>query len=270
MTRRLPAVLTIARSSANDLGEPWPIPDTLEPGDYFIRIWCSVALYADSPSFQIKACPLVAQPRPPEPRIDPSVHPKTITMAIPFKTQHRHRESRQWNCVSTMGTVARDVPHSEFLVGFENKCYDRGAVCADECHAFLYRGSPIIDTGRLGTLVGKEVMHATLSFRHKLPESAPPCSSCLAGAIFYSGTFGDWDAAPTSLQRYDAVPVGSYMRIDVTEMIRNWLREADPAYHGERHGYHVYFRGSNEEFTFNNHRCLSWFDDGSLKIQYRD
>jgi hypothetical protein len=263
------AVLAIARNVDNDLSEPWTVPNTLAAGDYFIRVQCNPELRGDSPAFKIKSCVQLVGPPPPELQIGPRVMVHSMTLPVTFSTKHKTTERHSANCLQRMGTGAIEVPPTEMLVGFFNRREDRGLLCADECVSQIYRGSPLWDAARLATLVGKTIVSATLSIRHKSTEAAPPCALCLKHIYWYAGRMGESNPSPTISPPLPLVVSGAY-RIDVTEMMRNWLREEDPSYRGEHHNYRMEFVGNNERMEFNSQKCLSWFDSGSLEIKYRD
>jgi hypothetical protein len=155
------------------------------------------------------------------------------------------------------------------MVGFCSACADGPPGCADQCVAQAFRGSPLWDTAQLHPLVGKTIISATLSIRHKNTEADPPCALCLKHIYWYAGRMGESNPRPTISPPLPLVVSGAY-RIDVTEMMRNWLREEDPAYRGEHHNYRMEFVGNDERMEFNNQECLSTFDNGVLEIKYRD
>ena len=269
------AVLVISPDTSWVDPFPWPIPNTVRPGRYFIRIKTiggaagSTDVTGDSADFTIKSCVQVIQAPPPPMQIDPRLLQHTLTMPVTFYSTMKQKTRHSWNCLATMGIGAIDVPPSEMLVGFFNRREHRGALCADECVSQIYRGSPLWDATRLATLIGKTIVKATLSFRHKNSESSTSLSFCLKHIYWYSGHFGDENPPPTISPPLPTVLSGDY-RIDVTDMMRNWLHEKDPSYHGERHNYHMEFVGLDERMEFNSQKCLSWFDNGSLEIKYTD
>jgi hypothetical protein len=81
---------------------------------------------------------------------------------------------------------------------------------------------------------------------------------------------GDMNPPVSEVRPVSTAALTAYVRIDLTDGLRNWLREHAPGYSGERHNYHMEFVGTNERLDYNNQKCLSWFDDGSLEISYRD
>ncbi len=242
------------------------VPAAVPAGRYFIRVsTIGGAVTGRSGAFSVAACvhaltpTVVAQP---------FGLIRTLTMPVNFHTQWRYKERHQWNCLATMGLGPGDIAPNEFQVGFFNRCADRG-ICADECVAIIYRGSPIWDTGRLAPLAGKTIVKATLSIRLKGTESDPPCGFCLKFIYWYSGLMGEANPTPTISPPLPLVLSGDY-RIDVTEMMQNWLREEAPGYRGEQHNYRMEFVGLNERQEYNNQKCVSTFDNGVLEIQYRD
>ena len=255
--------LVIATGEANDLEYgSWRIPDTVTPGSYFLRVRTDDAtVRGDGPLFRIISC-LQAH--------TPSVlMQKTLTMPVTFNTKMKYRTRGSWNCLQRMGLAAIPVPPNEFLVGFKNRCVDRGLTCANECLSQVYRASPIWDAVRLRTLVGKTLISATLKFRHKNTEANPSRGICLNNIYRYSGRMGEANPPPAISPPLPTVLSGNY-RIDMTDQMRNWLREKDPSYHGELHNYHMEFVGCNERMDFNDQKCLSWFDSGSLEIIFLD
>lgn len=271
-----PAVLVITADTGRIDPFRWTIPVTVPPGDYFIRVrtvgrtGAGEVLSGDSPDFKIKSCTLAIQAHLPPMQVAPGLRQRTLTMPVTFGTSHKNKEKHQMNCLATMGTGPLPVPPTEFLVGFRNRCADRGPLCADECVSQIYRGNPLWDVTLLRPLVGKNIIRATLSFRHKSTEADPACANCLKEAVFYAGAMGDWDAPPSEVRPIASAPPTAYARIDVTEMMRSWFIENAPDYHGERHNYHMFFVGINERLDYNNQKCLSYFDSGSLEIKYTD
>jgi hypothetical protein len=263
------AVVSITDSTANDGSLGWTIPASVPAGDYFIRVRTnSPDVIGDSPIFKIKSCPqaIIAGPR-----VVALGFPRTLTMPVTFRTSMKHRERYSWNCLRRMGTGAIEVPPSEMLVGFFNRRREGGALCADECVSQVYRGSPLWDAVRLRTLIGKTIVQATLSFRHKKNESTnPACAFGLAKVEFYSGRLGDMNPPVSEVQPIGPVALTAYVRIDLTAMMRNWLLEHAPGYGGDTHNYLMEFVGVNESMEFNSQECLSWFESGSLEIKYRD
>ncbi len=263
------AVQVIARDIANDLSEPWPVPNDLPEGRYFVRVQCSGEIMGDSPNFTIKSCFFPMIPAPPRDRWLPLLI-RTLTTPVTFNTAEKHRERHQWNCLFTLGMQAVPSDRGEFLVGFCSHCADGGWGCADQCRAQAFRGSPLWDAARLRTLVGKTIVKATLSFRQKNTEcNSGAWTTCLAKVFFYAGRMGE-ENPPPSETRILAVSISGTYQIDVTGMMANWLREKDPSYHGDHHNYRMEFVGNDERMEFNNQTCLSWFDNGSLEIRYRD
>lgn len=242
------------------------VPATVPAGGYFIRVrTIGGAVTGDSGIFSINSC---MQALTPTVVAQPVGFIRTLTMPVNFRTNWRYKERHQWNCLATMGLGPGDVPPSEFKVGFYNRCADRG-ICADECVATIYRGSPLWDTARLFPLAGKTILKATLSIRLKGTEADPPCGFCLKHIYWYSGLMGEANPAPTISPPLPTVLSGDY-RIDVTEMMQNWLREEAPGYRGEQHNYRMEFVGLNERQEFNDQKCVSTFDNGVLEIKYRD
>jgi hypothetical protein len=242
------------------------VPASVPSGRYFIRVsTIGGAVTGDSGAFSINS---LLQARTPTVVAQPVGLIRTLTMPVNFRTSWKYRERHQWNCLATMGLGPGDVPPNEFKVGFFNRCADRGA-CADECVATVYRGSPVWDTARLHPLAGKTIVKATLSIRLKGTEADPPCGFCLKHIYWYSGLMGEANPAPVISPPLPTVLSGDY-RIDVTEMMQNWLREEAPGYRGEQHNYRMEFVGLNERQEFNNQKCVSTFDNGVLEIQYRD
>jgi len=263
-------ILTISESTANDGSFVWRVPATLAPGNYFVRVkTVDNAVQGDSSAFSLCAEVMVARVQS-RTLMHPASFTRTFTMPVTFGSSHKGRERHQWNCQPVMGNGPIPVPPTELLVGFRNRCTDRGPFCADECVSQIYRGNPFFDAARLRTLIGKNVIQATLSFRHKSTEAVPACAFCLKEVLFYSGVMGVWDPPTSEVRPVAAVPPTAWVRIDLTEWIRNWLLEKDPAYRGEHHNYHMFFVGVNERLDFNNQKCLSYFDNGSLEIKYRD
>jgi hypothetical protein len=175
-------------------------------------------------------------------------------------------------CLRWIRTVAIDVPPTEMLVGFINRREHITACAYDEAVSQIYRSSPLWDAARLRALVGKTILTATLTLRHKQTSHNPPCpscSSCLHAVLFFSGRMGEASPPPSETRTLVVASSGT-CRIDVTGMTRNWLLEEDSAYRGEHHNYRMEFKGENERMDFNNENCLSWFDTGSLEITYRD
>lgn len=260
-------ILTISESTANDGSFTWRVPATVTPGSYVIRVrTVDNTVQGNSPAFNV--CPevLAAVHRPLE-MMSPAVVTKTFIRPVNFTTKMKSKESHSWNCLATMGTGPITVPPTEFLVGFFNRRADRGAGCADECVSQVYHGRPSFPD--LMPLVGKTIIQASLSIRHKRTEADPACANCLYKMFFYSGRLSETDPPPNET-RILAVSISGTYQFDVIDIVRKWLNERNPAYHGELHNYSIEFAGGNERFDFNNQKCLSWFDSGSLEIKYRD
>jgi len=260
----------IVRSTENDGSFPWRIPATLAAGSYRMRVKTTDdAVMHTSPAFTVCAALQVSAPARTV-QMNPASITHTIAFPVTFRTIERRRERHQWNCLMTMGLDSVPESPTECKIGFLNRCVDGGPACADQCVSQVFRAYPLFDVTRLRTLIGKNVVRATLSFRHKSSEANPACECCLQQALFYSGAMGDWDIRPSEVRTIPAVIPGFDVRIDVTEMMRSWLFEESPAFHGEPHNYHMMLIGNNEAMDFNNSKCLSIFDRGSLEIAYRD
>jgi hypothetical protein len=249
----------------------WTVTATLANGTYYVRVkTLDNVVQGDSGAFTIG--PETVAELHPAPTATLRVMPttKTLTMPVTFHTKYKHKDRHSWNCLATMGMGPGDLPPTEFMVGFFNRCADRGPGCADECISEIYRASPLRDAVRLRTLVGKTMIKATLSFRHKKTEcNVPAWTQCLSRVLFYSGRMGEANPPPCET-RILAVSISGTYQIDVTGMMSNWLREKGPDYHGELHNYLMEFVGVNEAMDYNDQKCLSWFDSGNLEIKYRD
>lgn len=243
------------------------VPAALPAGRYFIRVHTSgPAVTGDSGIFSVNSCLQALQP---VIVAQPIGIAHTRTMAVNFHTKWKYKERHQWNCLATMGLGPGEIPPNEFKVGFFNRCADRG-ICADECVAQVYRASPLWDAARLRELAGKSIVKATLAIHHKGTDcNSPAWTECLGRVLFYSGLMGETDPPPCATLIIPVSPSGTY-QIDVTTMMSSWLREKDPAYHGEIHNYRMEFVGVDESMEYNDRRCVSTFDNGVLEIRYRD
>jgi hypothetical protein len=265
-----PPVLDIAASTENDGTFSWTIPSSLAAGSYLVRVRTvseSPLVYGDSADFRIAVAMQRVQTTV---QAQPAALVQVLTMAVNFHTKWRHRERHSLHCLATMGMGPGDLPPSDFLVGFYNRCADRGALCADECVSEIYRASPVWDAARLRPLIGKNIVEATLKFRYVSTECSPHCATGLDRVAFSSGPVGDWNTHWDEVRPLAApISTGVEYRISVTEMMRNWLREEAPDYSGTHHNYHMEFIGPNESMDFNNQKCRSRFDSGVLEIKYR-
>jgi len=261
-----PAALAIANGTANDGSYSWPIPNTVTPGDYFIRVRTDDStVIGDSPTFKVSAC---VQPIQPSIVMTPMAAPRTLTQPVNFTSIKKSKQSYWWNCLAAAGIPAPEVLPSELLVGYSNHRVDRGVWCTDECVSVAFRGRPSLPD--LMPLVGKNIIQATLSFRHKKTESSLPAwDMCLSRVFFYKSPIGGTDSPPYETRILPVATSGTY-RIDVTTIVRDWLSERAPSFHGVMHNYSLQFAGVNETFECNNEKCLSWFDSGSLEVRYRD
>ncbi len=208
----------------------------------------------------------------PTPQI--TIMPHTVrfpfNMPVTFRTEEKNRERHQRNCLFSIGRQAIPADPHEFLVGFSAYCIDGGFGCADQCRAQAFRARPLYEAARLRSLIGKTIVSAVLSFRHKHTDADPACVSCLTSAVFYAGRMGEANPPVRETRRLVPVPSGDRVQIDVTEWIRNWLHEEDPAYTGAPHNYTLSLVGPDESMEFNNRRCLSFFDDGRLVVTYNE
>jgi len=272
-------VLSITDSISTTAGRcNWLVPTTLAPGTYYIRVRTrDDVVHGDSAAFTVCLPTLVSRVAPTA-VMTPMATTKTFTMPVTFRS-----EKVVWYRFTDLGPLEvfcprdriknpiGDVPATEMLVGYYNQ-WIHNDVCPNECYNLYYRSSPLWDVARLSTLIGKTIAKATLILNHKVTIHDPICGSCpdcLHKVFFYEGLMGDMNATPHE-SRTLSVGTASTVNIDVTDMMSNWLREKDPSYHGERHNYHMLFGGPNEEHNCNNQKCLTWYQNASLEIKYRE
>jgi len=264
-------VLVISASTENDGNFLWRVPDTLTPGNYTIRVRTLDNLVrGDSAVFGV--CSAYRQA--PTGKIDrqPATLLRTMNIPVQFRTEEKHREKHQWNCLMTLGAEPVPSTFAEFKVGYIHRCIDGGPGCAEQCRSQAFRARPLFDAASLRPLVGKTIERAVLDFRHRSNNASGVigCNMGLKEARFYVGPYEDSGTSPSEVRSVGAVSPGFGVRIDITEMMRNWLREEDPSYRGEQHNYTMVLVGHNESLDYGNIACLSVFDRGTLYIEYRD
>lgn len=261
----------IAASTDNDGTHDWPILNSpeLEPGDYRLRIATlsgSPIIRGESPIFKIRPAVGIGTVIPT--RIE------TLTLPVNFRVMMRSWEAHQQYFDPIPNTMI-PVPPTEFVAGY--RIITRNMLVASpSTRCQIYRGAPTWNTSFLRTLAGKTLTYAGLSFRHKITEcsgsDALTRSVCLAKAEFFADRMGQVNPTPyrTVILLPFVAPGGTH-RLDIGEMMSNWLREEEPGYAGEQHNYRIEFVGNDESRRlYRNEQCLSWFDNGVLTINYTD
>jgi hypothetical protein len=259
------AALQIANGESNDGSYSWTVPNTLAAGDYFIRVRTDDStVIGDSAAFRISSCLQVSQPT-----MNISTNPmRRLTLAVNFHTDMKYAERLRGAGQRQLHVQTIDSAPNEFLVGHYYRCLSLNT--SEEYVAQQFSGSPLWDAAQIRRLAGKTIVKATLSFRHRKTESNPVVATpCLDKVLFYAGRMGE-DNPPPYETRILAVSIWLAPEIDVTVMMVNWLHEEEPGYHGEKHNFRMKFTGSAPRRLCTNSVCLSWYDSGSLEIQYRD
>lgn len=262
---------TIVASGENDGAHDWLVPHSLALGEYRIR----VATVSASPPIAAKSPPFSVHPAVGIGTVIPS-RIKALTLPVNFdvamKTWEEHTPGQ--NAISNRGL---DVPPNEFVAGYRASLRMINFPLGYSYRCQVFRGAPRWDATRLRSLVGKTLIYARLSFRHKNTEcigrACGTYSVCLARAYFYSGRMGEENPAPNRTEILPVVPQGGTYRIDVGEMMSNWLSEEEPGYAGEQHNYRIELAGpyeSRDSLPRRDEQCLSWFDNGELTISYTD
>lgn len=261
----------IVANTENDGAQDWLVPRSLELGEYRIR----VSTVSASPRHAAKSPPFTIHPAVGIGTVIPTPI-ETLTLPVNFRIKMTSWEQHSIG-MNPIPNPGIDLPPTEFVVGYRTSFTSRTFPGGFAYRWQVFRGTPMWDAIRLRSLVGKTLTYASLSFRHKKTECVGNAASaypvCLARAYFYSGRMGEQDPPPYQTVNLPVVAQGGTYRINLLDMMRNWLHEEEPGYGGEEHNYRIEFAGPDESQDSHPHsdeQCLSWFDNGVLTINYTD